>query len=216
MAGLLAVTSVLVAAGAAGAQDVRWRPDFNSARKEAAASGKPLLLDFGSENCMWCRKLDSTTFRDRTVVQLINENFVPVKVDGEREERIAQAVGVQAFPTLVIVSPEGKVIARHEGYADSAKMLSLLRSVPKAAPPRSPAADLLASARADHDSGRYLACLQKCDKLGSGFAASPEAGDARKLAAAIAANPEKWKRVTVELESEFTAVKKDLDAALKR
>ncbi|MGL6097907.1 MAG: thioredoxin family protein, partial [Fimbriiglobus sp.] len=50
-------------APAATAQDVRWRHDYAAARREAADSGKPLLLDFGTENCVWCRRLDATTFR---------------------------------------------------------------------------------------------------------------------------------------------------------
>jgi hypothetical protein len=106
---------------------VRWRPDYASARKEATATGKPLLLDFGTEACIWCRKLDATTFRDRGVVALLNERFVPVKVDGNQDARLTQAAGVQAFPTIVLVSAEGKIIGRHDGYADVAKMIALLR-----------------------------------------------------------------------------------------
>jgi len=213
---------VLLWVGSAGAQDVRWRPDYSAARKEAAATGKPLLLDFGSESCLWCRKLDATTFRDRAIVELVNEKFVPVKVDGERDQRLAQSVGVEAFPTLAIVTAEGRIVARHEGYADVPKMMSLLRQAPAAAKEspkpaaKSAAGDLLAVARADHEAGRYLACVQKCDRVAVSFAGSVEAGEARKLSATIAADPVKWKRVTEQLESDFLSVKADLAAALKR
>ena len=219
---LLAVIVALLTSSPLQAQDVRWRSDFASARKEATAAGKPMLLDFGTEACSWCRKLDATTFRDRSVVDLLNASFVSVKVDGEREERLAQSVGVQAFPTIVLVSPEGKIIARHEGYADASKMMAMLRSVtareaPKAAVvPRSAAAELLAAARADHDGGRYLLCIQKCDKLSTTFGASAEAVEARRLCAGIAGDPEKWKRVTTQLETDLIAVKRDLDVALRR
>jgi len=216
----------LLFASPADAQDVRWRTDFTAARKEAAAAGKPLFLDFGSENCIWCRKLDATTLRDRAVVEALNSRFIPVKVDGEREQRLAQSVGVEAFPTLAIVTAEGKVVAKHDGFAEVPKMLAFLRQAPAPAAPketpkpapvaRTPAADLLASARLDHDAGRYLDCLQKCDRLAAAFANSPESTDARRLAAGIAADPGKWKRVTDQLESDFSAVKKEIDAALKR
>lgn len=220
--GSWAIAAVLLSTVAAQAQDIRWRPDYASARKEAAATGKPMFLDFGTENCLWCRKLDATTFRDRAVVELLNDKFIPVKVDGERDERLTQSVGVQAFPTLVLVSAEGKIVGRHEGFTDVAKLMTLLRQAPAreapkpAAAPRSPASELLVAARADHDAGRYLACLQKCDKLSATFAASTESGEARRLSMAITGDPDKWKRVTVQLECDFAAVKKDLDAALKR
>ncbi|MDB5310960.1 MAG: hypothetical protein JWO38_5162 [Gemmataceae bacterium] len=219
---VLVAAGVAVSADSARAQDVHWRQDYTAARKEATATGRPLLLDFGTEACVWCRKLDATTFRDRGVVELINERVIPVKVDGEREAWLTRAAGVEAFPTLVLVSPDGKIVARHEGYADAAKMTALLRQVapreaPAARPPeRSPAAELLALARADHDAGRYLACIERCDRLMSGYAAGPEAGEARRLSAAITGDPEKWRRVTTQIDTDFAAVKRDLDVALKR
>jgi thiol-disulfide isomerase/thioredoxin len=217
------------------AQQVNWRQDYAAARKEATAAGKPLVLDFGTEGCIWCRRLDATTFRDPTVVQLLNDRFIPVKVDAEREERLTQAAGVQSFPTIVVVSPDGKVVNRHEGYADAAKMSALLRqsmsAVPKAAPkpPSSPAptptptpsdrttaAELLTLARADHDAGRYLTCIERCDRLMSGYGSSPEAAEARRLSAGITGDPAKWRRVTVQIEADLAVVKRDLDAALGR
>lgn len=216
--------ALLLSTGVARAQDVRWRTDFAAARKEAAAAGKPLFLDFGSEGCTWCRKLDATTLRDRAVVELLNAKFIAVKVDGEREERLAQAVGVQAFPTLAVVTAEGKVVARHEGFADVLKMMALLRQAPApapvkeqpkpATPSRSVAGDLLQAAKADHDAGRYLSCLQKCNRLQVGYSGSAEATEARRLSGEVATDPEKWKRVTAQLEVDFSTVKKDLDAAL--
>lgn len=209
----------------AAAQEVRWRNDYAAARKEATASGRPLLLDFGNEACVWCRKLDATTFRDPAVVALLNDRFIPVKVDGDREAWLTKAVGVQAFPTLVLIAADGKVLGRHEGYADAAKMMALLRpaaapSAPKpaetATAARSPASDLLAAARTDHDAGRYLACLSACDRLMSEYTGSAEVADAKRLSAGITGDPDKWRRVTGQLESDLTALHRNLDAALKK
>lgn len=228
-AGLWAVVVTFIAlatAAPATAQDVRWRYDYAAARKEATASGRPLLLDFGTEACVWCRKLDATTFRDRGIVELVNERFVPVKVDGNRDERLTRAVGVQAFPTLVLLSPDGKVVGRHEGYADVAKMTALLRQAlareapkPTANPApvvRSPAAEVLTLARADYNAGRYLTCIERCDRLMADHPTSSEAGEARRLAAGIAADPAKWQRVTGQLEADLTTLQRNIDAALKR
>ena len=226
--GIVAVVAVSVAVGwatPASAQEVRWRQDYAAARAEATTSGRPLLLDFGTEACIYCRKLDATTFRDRGVVALLNDRFIPVKVDGDRDRRLTQAVGVQAFPTLVLVAPDGKVIARHEGYADVATITALLRQAPaKEAPraavgplPAGPAAtELLALARKDHDAGRYLACLERCDRLMADHPSSPAATEARRLSAGIFADPEKWQRVTGQLQADLSTLQRNLDAALGR
>lgn len=138
--GFVASAVVLVTAWGATAQDVRWRHDVAAARKEAAETGKPLLLDFGTESCGWCRKMDATTMRDPAVVKALNERFVPVKVDGNREDRLASALGIEAFPTLVLAAPDGKVLDRHTGYADPARLLGILAKAPAPAPKPAPVA----------------------------------------------------------------------------
>ena len=112
------------------AQEVRWRHDYSAARREATETGRPLLFDFGTEACMWCRKLDATTFRDPKVVKLLNERFIPVKIDANKEAKLTAALKVESFPTLVLASASGKVLDRHEGYADVAQLTTLLSKAP--------------------------------------------------------------------------------------
>lgn len=218
--GLLTVVGLL-SPPFAQAQEIRWRKDYAAARKESAATGKPMLLDFGTATCIFCRKLDATTFRDRGVVELVNTRFIPVKLDGERDGNLAQSVGIQAYPTILLVTADGKIVERHEGFADTTKMMALLRHVPVSAGPnsvsvpRSPALELLSAARADHAAGRYMMCLQKCDRLATEHASSAASAEARRLSAGIAADPQKWKQVTAQLEGDFAAAKRDLEAALK-
>lgn len=135
----LSALAVLIAAGCpARGQDIRWRYDYAAARREASATGKPLLLDFGTEACVWCRKLDATTFRDPRVVQLVNERFVPVKIDGNRNPRLVEALEIEAYPTLILATPAGKVVGRHSGYLDATQMLTFLAQAPAPAPPTDP------------------------------------------------------------------------------
>ena len=56
--GPVACLCLLSAAGAR-AQEVAWRPDYSTARQEAAAKGRPLVIDFGTENCVYCKLLDA-------------------------------------------------------------------------------------------------------------------------------------------------------------
>jgi thiol-disulfide isomerase/thioredoxin len=104
-------------------------------RREAAETGKPLLLDFGTEACVWCRKLDGTTFRDPKVARLLNDRFVPVKIDANKYEKLTSMLGIDGFPTLLLATPDGKVAGRHAGYADVTQLTALLGKAPAPNPP---------------------------------------------------------------------------------
>jgi len=109
--------------GSAGASDkVEWRADYDSARKEATEKGKPLFLDFGTEDCVHCKRMHQTTFRDPAIIKLLNERFIPLKVDANREPRLTQTLRIQAYPTLILAGNDGKILGWVEGYMEVARM----------------------------------------------------------------------------------------------
>ncbi len=104
-------------------------------RKEAVDKGKPLFLDFGTEDCVHCKRLHTSTFKDPAVIRLLNENFVPLKVDANREPRLTQVLRIQAFPTIILAGSDGKIHAWVEGYMDAGRLSEhLLRATAQQAP----------------------------------------------------------------------------------
>src|SRR4051794_16835558 len=94
---------------------VDWRPWGDDALARAKAEDKPLLLSIGYAACHWCHVMERESFEDATVAAVMNEHFVPVKVD--REERpdvdavymsATQALtGQGGWPMTVFCTPEG-------------------------------------------------------------------------------------------------------------
>jgi tetratricopeptide (TPR) repeat protein len=117
---VVAGTLVLTAWAAHGAdRDIAWRGDYDRARKEAVDKGRPLFLSFHTEDCFHCRRLEAGPFKDPAVVGLVNERYIPLHVDGNRSPRLAEALRIQAYPTMIIASPDGKILAFIEGYQDA-------------------------------------------------------------------------------------------------
>jgi thioredoxin-related protein len=101
------------------ADEVDWRADYNTARKEAAEKDRPIFLDFGFEGCKYCRLLDSTTFRDPEVIKRLNSRFVAIRIDIEKDPTLAEKLGLHMYPTVVFASPEGHILGKIEGYQEA-------------------------------------------------------------------------------------------------
>ncbi|HLJ95540.1 MAG TPA: DUF255 domain-containing protein [Gemmataceae bacterium] len=115
--------------GSAPAQEIQWRSNYNQARKEALEKNRPLVLDFGTEHCFWCRKLDATTFLDPHVIEVMNEQFIPLKVDAHRDARLTEFLRIQAFPTVVLAGPDGKILGTLEGYMEAGRFHDHLQRI---------------------------------------------------------------------------------------
>jgi uncharacterized protein YyaL (SSP411 family) len=96
-------------------QPVRWMPWGKAAFERALREDKPILLDIGAVWCHWCHVMDRESYEDDATAALINELFVPVKVDRDerpdvdaRYQRAVQAmVGQGGWPLTAFLTPEG-------------------------------------------------------------------------------------------------------------
>jgi thioredoxin-like negative regulator of GroEL len=126
---LVCLVGVVALALPAGAQEIQWRTDYNLARKEALEKGLPLFLDFGTENCFWCKKLESTTFREPVIQGLLNHKFIALRVDANREPNLTELLRIRSFPTLVLAGPDGKILGTLEGFMEGARLQDHLQRI---------------------------------------------------------------------------------------
>ncbi len=95
---------------------VNWMPWGETAFKKARDEDKPVFLSSGYSTCHWCHVMERESFENEEIAALINEKFVPVKVD--REERpdvdltymtyVQAASGHGGWPMSVFLTPELK------------------------------------------------------------------------------------------------------------
>jgi len=95
-----------------------WIRDEAKALEVAARSGKPLVLVLHSEGCGSCEQFFGTTIPDLNV-RALRDRFEwaavePKKVPGEERRH-----RVELYPTILLMSPEGREMARAEGYQDA-------------------------------------------------------------------------------------------------
>ena len=64
---------------------VSWYPWGDEAFEKARSEDKPIFLSIGYSSCHWCSVMEAESFEDEKIASVLNERFVPIKVD--REER---------------------------------------------------------------------------------------------------------------------------------
>lgn len=62
---------------------VDWRPWGETAFAEAKAQNKPVFLSIGYSTCHWCHVMERESFENIEIAQILNEHFIPIKVDRE-------------------------------------------------------------------------------------------------------------------------------------
>jgi uncharacterized protein YyaL (SSP411 family) len=60
---------------------IDWWPWSGEAFEKVGREDKPVLVDVDSSWCHWCRAMDETTFSDPEIAEVVNKEFVAIKVD---------------------------------------------------------------------------------------------------------------------------------------
>src|SRR5258707_13913645 len=95
---------------------VDWYPWGEAAFAKAREEGKPVLLSIGYSACHWCHVMERESFENEAIAQLMNENFVSIKVDREERPDLDQIymdavqllTGRGGWPLTMFLLPDGR------------------------------------------------------------------------------------------------------------
>ena len=122
------LSAIVLATSTLSASD-GWQTDYKSAIEQAVKENKPVLLEFtGSTWCPPCKMMKKEVFSAPDFNDFAKKNLILVEVDflpggkpsvSEYEKQnvaLAERYRIEGFPTVVLLDPSGKEIARHIGY----------------------------------------------------------------------------------------------------
>jgi thioredoxin-like negative regulator of GroEL len=93
--------------------------DFYKSFEDALAAGKAknqnVLIDFYTDWCKWCKKLDTETYRDSAVIALSQE-VVFAKINAEVDTITAEQYSIKSYPMIVLMNSDGEEIDRIGGF----------------------------------------------------------------------------------------------------
>lgn len=95
---------------------VDWYPWGEEAFAKAEKENKPIFLSIGYSTCHWCHVMEKDSFEDQEVADLLNKNFISIKVDREERPDLDQQymaacqalTGQGGWPLTVFLTPAKK------------------------------------------------------------------------------------------------------------
>ncbi|HXC16691.1 MAG TPA: thioredoxin family protein [Holophagaceae bacterium] len=129
----LAFAAAILSAMPMLAQGTAWHEDLASALQEARASHREVFVDIWAEWCPPCQRMRKEVF-PTPQAQAALKKVVAASVMVEKKDRtpvpagvaVDQKYGTQAYPTLVMLDEDGKLLRRHTGALDSAGLVKFI------------------------------------------------------------------------------------------
>ena len=116
-----------ILAGTGGSDKINWASYDNAQGRND--KNRKYLIYFYTEQCGFCSMLENKTFSDKLVIEYINSNYTPVKVNARKESKLAAQFGIQGVPDLRFLTPKGEGIARWPGFIETKSLLPLLQYI---------------------------------------------------------------------------------------
>ncbi|MFQ6007944.1 MAG: thioredoxin family protein [Candidatus Zixiibacteriota bacterium] len=119
-------------------EEIHWL-SYDVGLEKAKANQKHIFIDFTAKWCGWCKKMDRETFSKPEIIQMINDNFIPVKVDGDSKRELnidgykiternltRYEFGVRGYPSFWFLKPDGSKLGVIRGYRTPDYMMEAL------------------------------------------------------------------------------------------
>ncbi len=92
------------------ASEITWHAWSQEAFDAARQTRRPILLSISAVWCHWCHVMDETTYSHPSVIELINRDYVPIRVDNDVRPDINQRYNMGGWPTTAFLTASGDIL----------------------------------------------------------------------------------------------------------
>ena len=96
-------------------KEIEWH-SYDDGMARGKFEKKKVFLHFTAEWCFYCGVMEKETFKDPAIISSLNENFISIKVDYDRETKTSDFYRVMGLPDSIFIAEDGQIIGRRPGY----------------------------------------------------------------------------------------------------
>ncbi len=120
---------VICLSGTVHASDsIKWYA-YEEGKVLAKIEKKKVFLHFYADWCGFCLKMAKEAFQDTAVVSDLNNNFIAIRVDFDKEPDTAQKYGVMGLPSSWFLTAMGRPMLSIPGYISTEALLKMISEV---------------------------------------------------------------------------------------
>ena len=112
----------------AASDKIDWHT-YESGMARSRFEKRKVFLYFHADWCGYCVEMDRKTFKDPAVIAALNRNFIPIRVDSDREKAAASLFRVKGLPDSWFISENGEIIGHRPGFIPPDQMVKILSVV---------------------------------------------------------------------------------------
>ena len=125
---ILYIISLWICSPAFSSDAINWQT-----YKEGMARGKKerkkVFLYFYADWCGYCAEMDKVTFKDRSVIDILNSGFIPVRVNADKEKKAASDYDISGLPSNWFITEKGESISNLPGYVPPNRLFLILNYI---------------------------------------------------------------------------------------
>ncbi|MCU7835564.1 MAG: DUF255 domain-containing protein [gamma proteobacterium symbiont of Taylorina sp.] len=101
-----------------------WSEDIPTQAKQ---NNRFILIDLTAQWCKFCKKMEQTTYKDQSVIDELNKNYIAIKADEEKYPELASRFKKVGRPGTIILDSNGQQLIAKTGYIKPQWMLWMLQ-----------------------------------------------------------------------------------------
>ena len=109
------------------ANEAPWQSWTKQTLEQAKQQNRLVLIDLTAQWCMFCKKMEQTTYKDKAVIEELQQHYIAIKADEAEFPELASRYPKVGRPGTIILDSDGNELVAKSGYLKPQWMLWMLQ-----------------------------------------------------------------------------------------